>query len=234
MTVALDHILWAAPDLDQGTAAFTALTGVTPITGGSHPGFGTRNRLASLGADIFLEIISPDPVQGPQTTGRGGAIAFLPHPRLLTFAMQTTDPDAMTAAAAAAGLKVGPRVAMKRTRPDGVRLEWTVTRFAHPDYPELIPFASDRQGSPQSDSALTTYSLIPFVIDWQGSPHPSTTTPEGCTLRSLTVLHPNPAPLAKIYQLMGIEIPVMAALHPGLVAILDSPKGPVCLLGTNG
>jgi hypothetical protein len=210
MTVALDHILWAAPDLDAGSASFAALSGVTPVTGGTHPGFGTRNRLASLGNGVFFEVIAPDPAQAPYTSGRGAIFAALPHPRLITFAMQTTDPDALASAATAAGLMVDPRVAMHRTRPDGVRLDWTVTRFAHPGYPELIPFA----------------------IDWQGSPHPSTTTPEGCTLRSLTALHPNPAPLAAIYKAMGIDIPVMAALHPGLVAVLDTPNGAVCLLGS--
>ncbi len=59
----LDHILWATPDLDQGCAEFSAASGVIPAGGGSHAGFGTRNRLTSLGEGLYFEVISVDPAQ---------------------------------------------------------------------------------------------------------------------------------------------------------------------------
>ena len=208
MTLALDHILLGVPDLDAGSDAFAALTGVAPVVGGSHPGFGTRNRLLALGADVFLELIAPDPAQ-TEHGARAKAIAALPHPALIAFAVQTTDLGAACEAAAAAGLSLARREAMSRTRPDGVRLDWTVAQFAHPAYPTLIPFA----------------------IDWQGSPHPATTTPTGCRLRRLTVLHPDPAPLARIYAGLGLAVGVQGGLRPGFVAELDTPRGPVTLLG---
>jgi Glyoxalase-like domain len=204
----LDHILWGAPDLDEGIRQFAGLTGATPVVGGTHPGFGTRNRLLSLGGGVFFEIISPDPAQTQASESRAAHIAAMPYPALLTFAVQTADLDAACTAAEAAGLALKLRVPMSRTRPDGVRLAWTVAQFAHPLYGDLIPFA----------------------IDWQGSPHPATTTPGGCTLRSLTALHPDPAPLRDIYQRLGLGVPVQAALRPGIVVVLDTPKGDVCLL----
>ncbi|SDR47871.1 Glyoxalase-like domain-containing protein [Rhizobiales bacterium GAS191] len=209
MTVKLDHILLGAPDLDTASSQFAALTGVTPATGGTHPGFGTRNRLVSLGPDVFFEVIAPDPAQEVGGKQRAEMIAGLSHPALLTFAIQTTDIDGLRARAEAAGLSTTGRVPMHRTRPDGVRLDWTVIRFTHPLYGETVPFG----------------------IDWQGSPHPATTSPSGCTLRHLTVLHPEPAGLEDIYRRLGLDVAVQGSLRPGFVVELDTPKGGVCFLG---
>jgi hypothetical protein len=209
MTVKLDHILLGAPDLDTASAQFETLTGVAPATGGTHPGHGTRNRLVSLGSDAFFEVIAPDPAQQAAAGSRAEMIARLPHPAIITFAIQTTDIDGLSAKAAAAGLAVAPRMPMNRTRPDGVRLDWTIIRLSHPVYGQAIPFA----------------------IDWQGSPHPSTTSPGGCRLSRLTVLHPEAAGLEKIYRDIGLDVSVRRSLRPGFIAELETPKGETCFLG---
>ena len=207
--VDLDHILWAAPDLDDGVRLFTALTGVAPARGGSHPGLGTRNFLASFGGGHYFEIISPDPAQSLENN-RGGRIARLAHPGILTFALRTDDLTALTARAVAAGLAVDGPVHMNRTRPDGVRLDWSVLYFRHPVYGEAIPFA----------------------IDWGTSPHPSETTPRGLTLKRFTALHPAPVPLAALYAALGVAMDVRGALHPGFIAELATPQGDVILVGS--
>jgi hypothetical protein len=209
MTVKLDHILLGAADLDSASSQFEALTGVAPATGGSHPGFATRNRLVSLGPDVFFEVIAPDPAQEIAGKPRAEMIAGLSRPALLTFAVQTTDIDALSTRAKAAGLSTTGRAPMQRTRPDGVRLDWTVVRFDHSTYGPAIPFG----------------------IDWQGSPHPATTSPGGCKLRSLTVLHPQPEGLVRIYGLLGVDVAVRGSPRPGFVLWLETPKGEVCFLG---
>lgn len=208
MALVFDHLLWAAPDLDAGAEAFAAATGVVPTVGGSHPGFGTRNRLAALGPGAFFEVIAPDPAQDAKGT-RAERIAAMPRPGIITFAVQTEDLADAERLAKAAGLVVPAPVSMGRTRPDGVKLAWKILYLQHPSYGEAVP----------------------FVIDWQGSPHPSTTTPEGCRLESLTVLQPEPEPLGAIYAALGLKIPVERAPVPGFVAVLATPKGRVTLTG---
>lgn len=57
----IDHVVVGISDLEVGIAAFASLTGVTAAYGGAHPTTGTHNALASLGDDVYLEILSPNP-----------------------------------------------------------------------------------------------------------------------------------------------------------------------------
>lgn len=206
MSVQLDHLLWAAPDLDAGTAEMGVLTGIRPSVGGSHPGFGTRNSLLGLGP-FYLEVISPDPAQ-PLAGTRGEAIAALPHAGLMTFAVRSRDLDAGRAAAKALGLATRGPIPMRRTRPDGVELSWTIMHVDH----------------------LVFGELIPFMIDWQASPHPSESLPGALELRDFEVLHPRPEPLRRIYAALDIPVEVRRAARPGFLARIAGPAGDVVLL----
>jgi hypothetical protein len=181
------------------------LTGVAPARGGVHPGFGTRNSLIGLDSGIYFEIISPDPAQDLEGN-RGGRIAALPRPGIITFAIRSDDPDALNAAARREGLSLEEPVAMHRDRPDGVRIDWTILNLG------------SRFGE-----------AIPFVIDWGASPHPSESVPAGCQLRSFAVLHPEADELARLYAALDIPVPVKRGAYPGFVAELATPNGDVVL-----
>jgi len=202
----LDHLLWAGPDLDAAASAFRRLTGVDSAPGGAHPGFGTRNRLVGLGAGLYLEIIAPDPAQELSGT-IGGALAELAEPRMLTVSLATADLDVAARAVRAAGGTPGMPLAMSRTRPDGVRLDWSILRF---------------------EDAARGYAM-PFLIDWQGAPHPADSLPAECTLESLTLTDPDPETFARLLSAMGADLPVAGGLRCGAVAHLATPKGPVVL-----
>ena len=202
----LDHLLWAAPDLDSGIAHFEDLTGIRVVIGGTHPGFGTRNALASFG-DTYIEIISPDPAQNLDGT-LGAEFAALSAPCLYSAAFSTDDLDAARAMTARAGLAAGNIVEMSRTRPDdGVRLDWAIMKLTHPEMG----------------------ARFPFLIDWKGSPHPSGTTPRGLELLSFRVVSPRPDSLAGAFAAMGMDVPVDAGGSVGFVARLSTPKGEITL-----
>ena len=204
--IGLDHILWAAPDLGSGAKTIEKLTGIAPVRGGAHPGFGTRNSLIGLGSGIYFEIISPDPAQDLKGN-RGGVIAALPRPGIMTFAIRSDDLDALSAAARREGLSLEGPVAMHRNRPDGVRIDWTILHLEDSRFGEAIP----------------------FVIDWGSSPHPSELVPAGCQLRSFAALHPEANELARLYAALDIPVPVKRAAYPGFVAELETPNGDVVL-----
>jgi len=202
----LDHILWAAPDLGAGEKIIENLTGVAPARGGAHPGFGTRNSLIGLDPGVYLEIISPDLAQDLKGN-RGGVIAALPRPGIMTFAIRSDNLDGLSDAARREGLSLQGPVAMHRNRPDGVRIDWTILHLEHSRFGEAIP----------------------FVIDWGASPHPSESVPAGCQLRSFAVLHPEADELTRLYGALEIPVPVKRGAYPGFVAELATPNGDVVL-----
>lgn len=61
MARALDHLLIAARDLDEGAAFVRERLGVDVVPGGKHAFMGTHNRLLSLGPGVYLEVIAIDP-----------------------------------------------------------------------------------------------------------------------------------------------------------------------------
>lgn len=206
MKVALDHLLWAAPDLDAGNALFERITGTAPVVGGVHPGFGTRNALTSLSDDEYLEIISPDPAQDLAGT-RGALIAEMARPQMLTFALRTADLEAVAKRAQNAGVEVEGPIDMSRATPEGGRLYWRVLRLADDRWP----------------------GRLPFFIDWKDTPHPAQTTSGGCKLLEMYVLTPEAQALSRIYDAIGCDVPVLAGAVNGVVATLTGPNGNVVL-----
>jgi len=204
--IRLDHLLWAAPDLEEGAKTIARLTGVTPARGGVHPGLGTRNSLIALGSGVYFEIIAPDPAQKLEGN-RGGRIAALPRPGLMTFAVASGDLTTLRDAASREGLAVNGPVAMHRATPSGARLDWMILYLEDARFGEAIP----------------------FVIDWGNSPHPSASSPAGCRLKSFAALHPEAKALAALYGALGIPVAVKRAANAGFVAELTTPNGDVVL-----
>jgi hypothetical protein len=202
---AIDHLVWAAPDLDAEIERFARWTGVRASPGGRHPSEGTRNALIRLGPASYLELIGPDPTLPSPPHPRWFGLDRLTEPRLVTWAAKATDLDRLAAAARSAGVPLGEVRRGGRELADGRMLSWRLT------YPDV------RVGG----------GLVPFLIDWGDSPHPAQTAAEGTGLVELRAEHPDPGAIVAMLRGLALALPVSAGPRPALIARLDTPRGPV-------
>ncbi len=203
--VGIDHIILGVDDLDKGMAEFASRTGVKPVKGGVHPGRGTQNALVSLGKGRYIEIMAPSHEAG--TTG-GARTAFT----TLTpagWALHTDNVGAVMATLRGAAFKVSDVSAGARNRPDGVKLAWQT---------------ADVDGEGLEDA--------PFFIQWgAGSPHPSGDAPGGCTLEAVRMTQPDPAPLARFFRAVKVDIAVTKGTARRMTVALACPAGKVSFGG---
>ena len=144
MTLALDHVLVAVPDLDAAGAALAARHGLLSAPGGSHPGFGTANRIVPLGP-AYVELVTvADPARAA-TSPFGRWVASAAPSQPMGWAVRTDDLDGV---ARRLGLDVRPG---SRAAADGTLLRW---RMAGIEAAAAEPF-------------------LPFFIQWgAGTPFP--------------------------------------------------------------
>jgi hypothetical protein len=203
----LDHVLLGVADLAYGIRWVEERTGVRPSIGGSHPAWGTRNALLSLGPQQYLEVIAPDPAQ--QTYSFYIDVRPLQEPRLITWAAVTADIEAVARGANNAGHEVFGPLNGSRVRPDRRVLAWRTLRV------------STRMASGAVDP-------IPFFIQWAaGTAHPASDAPRGCELKDVRIEHPAPADVTTTLADLGIGADVSAASEPAICVTLSSPKGDV-------
>lgn len=202
----VDHLMWGAPDLAEGIAEISRLFGATPVSGGSHPGRGTRNALLGLADGRYLEVIAPDPGQ-PQSGGFATALADLSHPALVTWALRSTDLPGVARQLAAAGLETHGPVRVHRTRADGVELTW-----------ELL-FARGHEFG----------TLMPFFIDWGATAHPADDLHPAGTLEAITVESPHAGALRRLLGNVDVPLVVREAAEPALHATIVTAHGDLVL-----
>jgi len=203
----VDHLVYAAPDLEVGIKRLEDLLGVRATPGGQHPGLGTRNALIALGPSSYIEIIGPDPDQPRPAGPRRFGIDDLEAPRLVGWVAKGIELEQLVSRARDSGVALGDVIAGSRKRPDGVVLSWRYTD------PNVV--VADR--------------LVPYFIDWGKSPHPAATAAQGVTLVALRAEHPDATRVQRMLDQLGLDLQVQAGPTPALIATLDSPRGRVQL-----
>src|SRR5262249_40656597 len=119
LPTALDHLVYAVPDLNDALDNLARQLGVVLLPGGSHPAWGTRNAILPLSASTYLEVIGPDPdgsFAGPPAVF---GINQLTQPRLATWAAKGADLPGIILRGHQANIRLGQPMAGGRIRADG-------------------------------------------------------------------------------------------------------------------
>jgi catechol 2,3-dioxygenase-like lactoylglutathione lyase family enzyme len=71
--VRIDHVIYAAADLDAAAARVEEVLGVAAVPGGRHDGLGTHNRIVPLGGG-YLELLAVADAEEAQRSPLGSAV----------------------------------------------------------------------------------------------------------------------------------------------------------------
>jgi hypothetical protein len=199
-----DHIIFAVSNLEAGIRIIKEKTGVEAVVGGKHPHIGTQNALLSLGHDVYLEILSPDP--NGTLIKEYQFITNLHEGKLIQWAAHTSDIEGLLKAANDNGFKNSGINPGRRNTPEGKTLTWQ-TLMVQTQVDEVMPF------------------FIQWGID---TPHPATTSPRGCSLKSVTLSHPDAALVKKTFKTFGITNDVLSG-PVRMTMKIGTPKGDIVL-----
>ena len=210
----LDHLVIAASSLETGVSYVEEMLGVRVPEGGKHPLMGTHNCLMQIGGGAFLELIAIDPDAPVPSRPRWFNLddvrvqaRIAERPRLHTWVVRTDNiSDAVNAS------PVSPGQIEEGRRGDRV---WNIT----------IP----------ADGSMPEDGLFPTLIEWPDFSGPASgMADQGCLLEALKVFHRDPERLTAALTEFGAEQLVEIGQSyennpPGLVAVIESPKGKVVL-----
>jgi Glyoxalase-like domain len=240
MNTQLDHLVIAARTLQEGVDWCEARLGITPGAGGSHPLFGTHNRLFRIATVNFprayFEIIAINSEALRAANTPANPIkkrwfdldsedlqnSIKSSPRLAHFVANTSDVNKACAALQTLGIDRGPAVQASRMTAAGL-LQWQITvredgqRLFHGGLPTLIQWG-------EKGSTPSVANNAPVVA------HPTNDMPDsGVTLQSLRMIHPQATELQAAHQAIGLHGITVEAGAANLIATLQTPKGLVTL-----
>lgn len=199
----IDHIVIAAPELEEGAARVEECLGVMLQAGGQHPRMGTHNRLLRLGKAMYLEVIACNPFADqpdrPRWFGLDELDGTAPM-RMQTWVARTGN---IRDALARSSEVLGEIEAMSRGD-----LNWHIS----------IP----KDGSPPLEGAA------PALIEWSAGMHPATQLEDyGLSLAELQLFSPQPERVERLLDSLGFAGPVkvLAGKSTRICALIDTPNG---------
>lgn len=182
MTLAIDHLVIAAPDLDTGAEYVADALGIAPHSGGAHPGMGTHNRVLGMFGQMYLEVIAIDPSAPAPQRPRWFALdtkamqqRLRDGPFLAHWAARVERPTDLSRWQAQYPDRIAPPVPMTRGA-----LQW---RLTVPDDGSLPAW--------RGEAASAGDGVFPTLIQWDVADHPGVSLPRhDLALRKLRGKHP--------------------------------------------
>jgi hypothetical protein len=214
MPCELDHIVIGAATLEQGTRLIREKLGVEIPPGGKHRLMGTHNHVMRLGASAFLEVNAIDPNAPPPSRARWFDLddpamraRLAESPRVIAWVVRVTD---VAATAARAVYPIGAVIPVTRDA-----LSWRLT----------VPV----------DGRVPGKGVLPHAIQWDDGMRPwERMADRGCTLASLTLVHPEPAVIEAGLRSVGAgglgDVHVKQGAAPGLALSIRAPSGALVTL----
>ncbi|GAX18878.1 hypothetical protein FisN_8Hh093 [Fistulifera solaris] len=199
----LDHIVLAAPDLDDAIKEFKKRTGTEPVIAGTIKGLGIKCARASFNDTSYIEIIAPDP-KGP------GPIGELLKSKAIT--------------------ELTPfHYAIRSSKTEALKDE--VSQFGYtPDH--ITMFGAKADGSPRKWEMLYLYGhkmggICPFFINWNNSDHPCATLPVVGKLKKFTIRAPEGDPVHELLEHSGVDSINIETGKPKISFQFSSAEGTV-------
>jgi hypothetical protein len=161
--VELDHVILAVRDLELAARHLEHEHGLTTVVGGTHPHWGTANRIAPLG-DWYLELLGvvDDGVATASDVGRWVAAGASDHGAPIGWVLRPEDLDAT---AERLGLRVHDG---SREQPDGTVVRWRMAgierAYGEPPLPFFIEW-KDRSSYPGGTATDSEVRVVRIEVE---------------------------------------------------------------------
>jgi Glyoxalase-like domain len=199
----IDHIVLAAPDLEEAMEQFEQMTGIAAKIFGAINGIGIRCARISFNDCTYLEIIAPD-------ANQPGPIGQL----IKSKGIKDMTPFAF---------------AIRSSRVEALNDE--VPKFKYvPDH--ITMFGGKKDGTPRKWEMLHLYGhslggICPYFVNWDSTDHPCATLPVVGKLKKFTIRAPSDDPVHELLAHVGVRDINVEVGTPKMSFQFSSPEGTI-------
>ena len=199
----IDHIVLAAPDLEEAMEQFEEMAGIGAKVFGAINGIGIRCARISFNDSSYLEIIAPDPKQ-PGPIGQLIKAKGIKDMTPFAFAIRTS-----------------------RTE----QLKDEVVQFKYvPDH--ISMFGGKKDGTARKWEMLHLYGhklggICPYFVHWDTTDHPCTTLPVVGKLKKFTIRAPSDDPIHQLFAHVNVRNINIEIGSPKMSFQFSSPEGTI-------
>jgi hypothetical protein len=205
----LDHIVLAAPDLDQAMQDFKKMAGVELTLAGAIRGLGIRCARVSFDDSSYIEVIAPDP-NSPGPIGEILKGMVLEGMVPFHYAIRSAKAKELKEKVKKFGY-TPDHICMSGKHKDGTSRKW-----------EMLYLYGHEMGG-----------ICPFFINHANSDHPCRRLPVVGTLKRFTIRAPEGDPVHELFPAIGVNTILLETGKPKISFRFSSPEGTVKFSSSN-